>query len=48
MIAKTSVKTLAIPAWGFRPLIEAQPRLALKMLEEMCRRLRSTNASLQG
>jgi CRP-like cAMP-binding protein len=48
VIAETPVKTLAIPAWEFRPLIEAQPRLALKMLEEMCRRLRSTNASLHG
>jgi CRP/FNR family transcriptional regulator, cyclic AMP receptor protein len=48
VIAETPVKTLAIPAWAFRSVIRTQPGLALKMLEEVCRRLRSANASLQG
>jgi CRP/FNR family cyclic AMP-dependent transcriptional regulator len=48
VIAETPVKTLAIPAWTFRSVIKAQPNLALKMLEELCRRLRTADANLSG
>ena len=48
VVAETPVKTLAIPAWTFRSVIKTQPNLALKMLEEVCRRLRTTDASLSG
>jgi CRP/FNR family transcriptional regulator, cyclic AMP receptor protein len=46
VIAETPVKTLAIPAWSFKGVIKSQPSLALKMLEETCRRLRQNEALL--
>jgi CRP/FNR family cyclic AMP-dependent transcriptional regulator len=44
--AETPVKTLSIPAWSFKAMIKTQPNLALKMLEEACRRLRGNDTSL--
>jgi CRP/FNR family cyclic AMP-dependent transcriptional regulator len=41
VVAETPVKTLAIPSWSFKAVIKSQPSLALKMLEETCRRLRA-------
>jgi CRP-like cAMP-binding protein len=38
--AETPVRTFSIVSWQFRGLLEEQPRLALRMLEEVCRRLR--------
>jgi CRP/FNR family transcriptional regulator, cyclic AMP receptor protein len=46
VVAETAVKTLAIPAWSFKALVRSQPSLALKMLEETCRRLRANEAAL--
>jgi CRP/FNR family cyclic AMP-dependent transcriptional regulator len=46
VVAETPVKTLAIPAWSFKALVRSQPALALKMLEETCRRLRANEAAL--
>jgi CRP/FNR family transcriptional regulator, cyclic AMP receptor protein len=43
VIAETPVKALSIVIWDFKALLESQPNLALKMLEEVCRRLRATN-----
>jgi CRP/FNR family cyclic AMP-dependent transcriptional regulator len=48
VIADTRVKTLAIPAWTFRSVIKSQPKLALKMLEETCRRLRTADSTLSS
>ena len=48
VIAETDVHTISIPHWNFRSLLKEQPPLALKMLEETCKRLRVENASLQG
>jgi CRP/FNR family cyclic AMP-dependent transcriptional regulator len=46
VIAETPVTTLSIPAWSFKAVIKSQPSLALKMLEEVCRRLRANESSL--
>jgi CRP/FNR family transcriptional regulator, cyclic AMP receptor protein len=46
VVAVTDVKTLAVPQWEFKSMLEEHPTLALRMLEETCRRLRITDASL--
>ena len=46
VIADTPVKTLVIPAWGFRSTLKAHPTLAIKLLEEVCRRIRAADASM--
>ena len=46
VVAETPVRTLSIPSWSFRTLLRSQPSLSNKMLEEVCRRLRTTDASL--
>ena len=46
VIAETDVMTLSLPMWSFRSLLKAHPTLALKMLEEVGQRLRSTEKSL--
>lgn len=39
-------RVLILTAWEFKGLISAKPRIALKMLQELVRRLRNTNLSL--
>jgi CRP-like cAMP-binding protein len=46
VVAETPVRTLSIPAWSFKTTLKSQPALALKMLEETCRRLRTSNTLL--
>jgi CRP/FNR family cyclic AMP-dependent transcriptional regulator len=46
VVADTPVRTLSIPAWSFKTTLKANPNLALKMLEETCRRLRTSNAMM--
>lgn len=46
VVAETPLVTFVVPVWGFRTLLKGQPSLALKMLEEVCRRLRGADASL--
>lgn len=46
VIAETPVKTMSIAAWNFRSILKSHPNLAVRMLEEVCKRLRSSNASL--
>ena len=41
--AETPVKTLSIVSWQFRGILEDQPKLAIRMLEDVCRRLRSVD-----
>ncbi|HVL65301.1 MAG TPA: cyclic nucleotide-binding domain-containing protein [Actinomycetota bacterium] len=48
VVADTPVRTLSIPAWSFRSLLKSQPSLSLKMLEEVCRRLRTVDASINA
>ena len=45
VIAETPVKALSIVIWDFKAILKSQSNLALKMLEEVCRRLRATNES---
>jgi CRP/FNR family cyclic AMP-dependent transcriptional regulator len=46
VIAETPVRTLSIPSWSFKATLKSQPSLALKMLEETCRRLRTADSSM--
>lgn len=46
VIAETDVSTLSVPVWNFRTLLRRQPTLAVKLLEEVCRRVRSIDTSI--
>lgn len=46
VISDTPLLTFSVPVWGFRTLLKGQPGLAVKMLEEVCRRLRGADTSL--
>lgn len=46
VVADTDVVTLSLPTWAFRSTLKANPTLALKMLEEVCRRLRTSERSM--
>jgi CRP/FNR family transcriptional regulator len=43
--SETPVKTLSIVSWQFRGLLKEQPDLAIRMLEDVCRRLRTADSS---
>ena len=45
VVAETQVNALSIVIWDFKAILKTQSNLALKMLEEVCRRLRATNES---
>lgn len=45
LVADEPVTCLSVPSWGFRPVLKSNPALALKMLEEVCRRLRTNDAA---
>lgn len=38
--ASTPVTCVEVPTWGFRAILREEPRLSLKMLEAICRRIR--------
>lgn len=42
--ALTRVRTLSIPAWTFNATLKSEPALALKMLTELARRIRESDA----
>jgi CRP-like cAMP-binding protein len=42
---KTPVKTFSLTSWEFRPLVEGNPSIAFKLLEELSRRLRASEKS---
>jgi CRP/FNR family transcriptional regulator, cyclic AMP receptor protein len=46
VIAETDVTTLWLAVWSFRSVLSANPSLAVKMLEELGRRVRSTDRSI--
>ena len=48
VIAETDVHTISLPFWNFKKLLKEQPPLALKMLEEVCGRLRDEGPPLEG
>ena len=43
--AETDVKTLTIASWDFIPLIEKHPSIAVKLLAELSRRIRTYQSS---
>lgn len=43
--AETPVRTLALTSWDFKPLLHSNAELTVKMLEEVCNRLRGSNIS---
>lgn len=46
--ATTPVRILMVPAWSFNATLKSQPELAIKMLKEVCRRVRSNDAQREG
>jgi CRP/FNR family transcriptional regulator, cyclic AMP receptor protein len=44
--AETPLRTLSIVSWQFRGILEEQPKLAIRMLEDVCRRLRSIDTKV--
>ncbi len=46
VVAKTDTTCLVVTQWAMRSLISSHPEIALSMLEELCKRLRSTNRVL--
>jgi CRP-like cAMP-binding protein len=46
VVVMEPTKCLTLSAWSFNALISDNPRIALKMLQEFVRRLRSTNQAL--
>jgi len=48
VVAVEPAKCLILSAWSFNALISENPRIAIKMLQEFVRRLRSMNQSLSG
>jgi len=42
--AKGPVRVISIPAWTFNATLESRPDLAVKMLREVCKRVRETDA----
>jgi CRP/FNR family cyclic AMP-dependent transcriptional regulator len=48
VVADTPVKTLTIERAKFRKMLEEDPSIVVKMLEELARRLRSNERSLTG
>ena len=48
VVADTPVRTLSVPVFSFRSLLRADPGLSMKMLEEVCRRMRSADTSIHA
>ena len=46
VIAETDTVTFVLASWNFRSVVKSQPGLALKMLEEVSRRIRSIESSI--
>lgn len=46
VVAETPVRTLYLSVWNFRAALKEEPRMAVKMLEELARRIRTANLSL--
>jgi CRP/FNR family transcriptional regulator, cyclic AMP receptor protein len=46
VVAETPVRALSLSAWNFRAALKEHPSLAVKMLEEMARRVRATGPSI--
>jgi CRP/FNR family cyclic AMP-dependent transcriptional regulator len=45
VVADTPVRTLSLSSWNFRSTLKEHPSLAIKMLEELARRVRAADPS---
>ena len=48
VVAETPVRTLSLSSWNFRAALKEHLSMAVKMLEELARRVRTTSASVSG
>jgi CRP/FNR family cyclic AMP-dependent transcriptional regulator len=48
VVAVEPARCLILSAWSFNALMSENPRIAIKLLQEFVRRLRSANQSLSG
>jgi CRP/FNR family cyclic AMP-dependent transcriptional regulator len=46
VVAETPVRTLSLSSWNFRAALKEHPSMAVKMLEELARRVRTAGASV--
>jgi CRP/FNR family transcriptional regulator, cyclic AMP receptor protein len=46
VVAETPVRTLSLSSWNFRAALKELPSMAIKMLEELAHRIRTTSASV--
>jgi CRP-like cAMP-binding protein len=48
VVAESEVSTLSLSAWDFKEVVGNHPTIALKVLEEMSKRLREADSSLSS
>jgi CRP-like cAMP-binding protein len=48
VIATSEVSCLVISSWDLRAIMASHPEIAMRMIGELLRRLRATNASISG
>jgi CRP/FNR family transcriptional regulator, cyclic AMP receptor protein len=46
VVAETPVRTLTLSSWNFRAALKEHPSMAVKLLEELARRVRTASASV--
>jgi CRP/FNR family transcriptional regulator, cyclic AMP receptor protein len=46
VVAETPVRTLSLSSWNFRAALKEHPSMAIKMLEELARRVRTADKSV--
>jgi CRP/FNR family transcriptional regulator, cyclic AMP receptor protein len=47
VVAETPVRTMSLSSWNFRAALKEHPSMAIKMLEELARRVRGANLSVK-
>jgi len=45
VVARSPLRTLSLSSWNFRPLLKEHPSIAERVMLDLCRRLRETEAS---
>jgi CRP-like cAMP-binding protein len=48
VVAESEVSTLSLSAWDFKEVVSNHPTIALKVLEEMSKRLRDADSSFSS
>ena len=46
VVAETPVRTVSLSSWNFRAALKEHPSIAVKMLEELASRIRTSNSSI--